>query len=354
MTFFSKTKIVFAALLAATSIVGQNNSCGAPKKPTEPPMMRAPLMPAYNAPARIDVRGSWDFFAEGSFTYWQALQDNMDLGVVIDSTSTLGLIKVVNNNANYHPGFRVGIGMDFERDDWDTFVEYTWFRGSQSNATHLDPTSTTVALEINWPNLNSIGSFFDGSEHWRLHMDLLDWELARSYFVGSQLTFRPFFAARAAWIRQAVAISGSDPTIPTVATLNSKSASWGIGPRAGLYSEWLLGEGLRFFGNAMADILFTQYTTLSSFYTLNGTSVSKRTQHNLNCLRPHVEGELGLGWGTYFDNNNWHVDFSAGYGFQVFFDQNMFRKDAPDLLTTFSPNGNLYVHGLNLNARFDF
>jgi hypothetical protein len=73
-------------------------------------------------------------------------------------------------------------------------------------------------------------------------------------------------------------------------------------------------------------------------------------------VRTHLDLELGLGWGTYFDDNNWHVDLSASYGFQVFFDQNMFRHFEDDVMIGLSSvaNGNLYVQGLTATARFDF
>jgi hypothetical protein len=78
----------------------------------------------------------------------------------------------------------------------------------------------------------------------------------------------------------------------------------------------------------------------------------------LNTLRTHLDLEFGIAWGSYFDNNNWHVDLSAGYGFQVFFNQNMFRWFAStyygSVAQSVSPNGNLYMHGLTASARFDF
>ncbi len=193
-------------------------------------------------------------------------------------------------------------------------------------------------------------------------MDILDWELARSSYVGTKLTFRPFFAARAAWIRQNQngAFNTQNDVAGTNLLLNNKSQSWAVGPRAGLYTNWMLGEGFRMYGNGAGDILFTQYTKLKSAQSTQVASVVTNQlttrQNKLNTIRTHLDLELGFAWGSYFDNNNWHVDLSAGYGFQVFFDQNMFRffTDGTNVATSLSPNGNLYVHGLTATARFDF
>jgi hypothetical protein len=364
MSLFTKTKTwMIASLAAFTTSFANQDKCSSLKKSFDHgrEMALNQMMPGYGAPARIDVRGSWDVYASGSFTYWQSIQDNMELGSVSTSGSPNTTNSVVNMAFNYTPGFKVGLGMNLDHDSWDTFLQYAWFRGQHGNATHLDPTNSNVVLIPNWGTPAST-TYFDGKEHWRLHMDLLDWELARAYYVGTKLSFRPFIAARAAWIRQnmdVVYANTSDFTGVSNFSKN-KAQSWAIGPRVGLYSNWLLGEGIRLFGNTMGDILFTQYTKLRTYNGLTNasgvaTSATQTLQTDVNCLRGHLEGEFGFGWGSYFDNNNWHIDLSASYGFQVFFSQNMFRKFTDvNSRSSFSPNGDLYLHGLTVTARFDF
>jgi hypothetical protein len=80
------------------------------------------------------------------------------------------------------------------------------------------------------------------------------------------------------------------------------------------------------------------------------------TADRVGTVRTHLDLEMGLGWGSYFDNNNWHVDLSASYGYQVFFGQNMFRHfdSATRVGANTSQFGNLYVQGLTVTARVDF
>ncbi|MBI3508824.1 MAG: hypothetical protein HY069_04255, partial [Chlamydiia bacterium] len=80
-------------------------------------------------------------------------------------------------------------------------------------------------------------------------------------------------------------------------------------------------------------------------------------ESDLGMLREHIEFEMGFGWGSYFDNDNWYFDLSAGYTWQVFFDQNMFNSAS--WVNDVRPRptqayGNLYVNGLTVNARLDF
>lgn len=371
MSLFAKTgPLLAASLMIVGSAFGQSK-CPPKSFDQGHELVQSQMMPAYNAPARIDVRGSWDLYAQGSFTYWQPIQENMELGLVSDVAGGNTMLNgnIVNLDFDYKPGFKTGLGINFEHGDWDTFAEYTWFRGKHTTATKLDransPDATIHPIAL-FP-VNS--SYYNASQSWRLHMDLLDWQLARSYYVGMKLSFRPFFAARAAWIRQNAKLNFEDnkETANAYASQqNKKSRSWGVGPRVGIGTNWMLGEGFRLFGNGGADVLFTQYTKLrSSQVNLDqqGQQVEDERfvviQTKYNTLRTHLDLELGFGWGTYFDNNNWHVDLSAGYGFQVFFDQNMFRTFNNSTMSTGlavsnNPSGNLYVHGLTATLRFDF
>jgi hypothetical protein len=370
MNLLAKTGSWIVALLAvaATPVFGQNSKAVAdnrsmpqyccPPKPCCEEMPKIQLPCAYNAPARIEVKCPWDLFVSASFTYWQPIQSNMEIGVVGSRGAGITLdSRVENFSASFEPGFKVALGMNFDHDSWDSQLAYTWFRGN--NYESLTANSEEVILPLWTLPLNG-AEFGSASERWKLHMDLLDWELGRSYYVGRQLTFRPSIALRGAWIRQNVHVAYTDPVENSAGAidLSGKSHSWAVGPRFGLNTNWIFCDDFRIFGNGAADILYTRYTSLKTSETL--ASVSPQTfvvrQTGYGTIRTHMELELGLGWGMYIDCYNWYLDFSAGYGFQVFFDQNMFRNFNDDALLSSStlPNGNLYVQGLTLTARLDF
>jgi hypothetical protein len=331
-------------------------------------MCASQMTAGYSAPARIDLRGSYDFFAQGSFTYWQPMQDNMELGFVTDTAIIVHDFNgnFVNADTNYKPGFKVAGGVNFEYDDWDSRIEYTWFRGSHKTTTQLDSVaSSDVRLLPLWVTPAAGGlEYYSGNLKWRLNMDILDWELARSYYSGTRLTIRPFYAVRALWMRQRAEVNyteehNDDSNMSVV----KKAQSWAVGPRVGAGSNWLFGRGFRTYGNVGADLLFTQYrhlnttqiSTTAAGLVQNGRGAVAK-QRRLNLLRTHMDIELGLGWGSYFQNERWHFDLSAGYGFQVFFNQNMFRKFFDDInfVDGLADAGNLYIHGLTATMRFDF
>ena len=354
-----------ALLLALSAFAGSRSTSPVPKTNSQ-------IVPGYNASARINVQDSWKLYTSASFLYWQPIQENMELGIVSNRTNSLDTLNghTVALHFEYKPGFQIGLGMHFDYDRWDTCMQYTYLRGSHHVRTSLDPSNPLIFLLPMWqaPATTSITKYFAGSEMWKMHLDLFDWDLTRSYYVGRKLTFRPFCGARAAWIRQYVHVSYLNEITQIQPISNTydiqNSHSWGVGPRAGLSAHWKFGHGISFYAEGEADILFTQYTNLrwkQFSTTLTGAPATIRNrfflhQKDANYLRTHLEMALGFAWGTFFADNTWHVDLSADYGFQVFFDQNMFRLFVDDqaLAKSLSPNGNLYIHGLTAALRFDF
>lgn len=367
-----------ASLLVATSAFAQDNAQNSQKCKPQPQKCGVScddqypqLVAAYNAPARVDVRSCWDFYVTGTFIYWQPIQENMELAVSTNLSSATPLIptngttnqgSVVNLSTSYEPGFKVGLGMNYDYDSWDTYAEYTWFHNTNSSSVAVTTPGALFPMR-NHPRILVEESpvFTDISGSWGLKMDFADLSLARAYWVGTRLSFRPFVGARGAWIRQKQTVTGTTATQTDV--VSNHSTSWGVGARAGLETNWMMGCGFRFFGNGSADLLFTRYSLRNKeYFSTTSTElledVLSTTQSKVNAIRPHMDLELGFAWGSYFDNNNWHFDLSAGYGFQVFWNQNMFRNFTDNAVqsvaTSNLPNGDLFVHGLNLVLRLDF
>ena len=313
------------------------------------------MMAAYNATARIDVRGSWDLYVTGGYIFWQPREENLELGIV-NETSAIALPidgRVANLNCQYKSGVKVGLGLFTDRDNWDAYTEYTWFSGHQ----HTLARSKTGGIIPFWGHpANTPSSILSAKSKWKLELNILDTQLARSYYVGTKLTFRPFFGARAAWINQFYSVLYTLPT--NLYPIHNSSHSWGLGPETGLGANWLLGYGIRVIGMAQADVLFTRYNLHAQEPFSGAPSVEAVSlyQRHSYYLRPHTNLELGFGWGTYFSNHNYHWDLLATYGFQVFWNQNMFRNFVDDVSVgkSYTPAGDLYIHGLTASMRFDF
>jgi len=407
---FTNTRTwVVASLMAAASIFGQDLAANtsaqkAPQprpscdqKPVCPPKPCCPERPemklncAYNAPARVEVDSCscWDFYFGASFIYWEAMQDNMEFAAV---TSTGGLYnfydtaansvtssEIIGHDFSYKPGFKVLAGMNFDRDHWDGYFEYTWFKSTTTTSVEVGADPATfyngvvptrgnayLLANLNASANSSAATFNSAGQEWTLKFQSLDAALARTYYVGTQLTFRTIMGARFAWFSQKLGDTFSaDGTLNqtgVAATYNEKQnfSSWGAGLVAGLNTKWMLGEGFSMIGNGSFDLLYTRVQTTNAKFKYAttgsaGPAVYKFPDDRPDFVMPHASLEFGFAWGSYFDCYNWHVDFAATYGFQVFWDANLFR-DSNGSQVAFSQrgDGNLYLHGLNISARLDF
>lgn len=369
-----KPWVIVSLLVASSVMAGDKNMdkhCSTQKKgePTSlPDPMQAPATAAYNAPARVDVDG-WQVYTEASYIYWQPTQSNMEFAVSSTKAATSAATTIrgttttpvhnhmVNLNSSFKSGFEVGGGLNFDYDNWDSYLQYTWFHNTHTHHATAPTGGSLFPFRLQPGATGSDQSFDTARASWNLKMDLADWQFARSYYVGTKLTFRPYFGLRGAWIRQHYKTTYERTTTsPSTVQIVQKSTSWGLGPEAGMDASYLLGCGFRMFGDLEADLLYTRYKAKSIEQLLTSTELTTLSQGQLGTVRPHANLDLGLGWGTYSARNGWHFDLAASYGFQVFWDQNMFRQfvSATNTSASSSPNGNLYIQGLNITARLDF
>ena len=70
-----------------------------------------------------------------SFIYWQSLQDNMNIGLVKNVSSSSAFYTqntFVEMHFDFQPGFKIGAGMNVQNDGWDIYAEYTTVYGNQT------------------------------------------------------------------------------------------------------------------------------------------------------------------------------------------------------------------------------
>jgi hypothetical protein len=322
---------------------------------------------AYNAPARIDVNKSWDIFFTCSFIYWHADQEGMDIAFPTNATTGPYSVNthVLQQPFEYKPGFKVGMGVDFDYDNWIGNLEYSWFRSTTATgwkAAPPDSRGTTYLWALSdWYYYGATNAYAtDLYSKWNLKMDLLDATLSRPFYQGTKLTILPFGGLRAAWMRQMLHIKANEYLIAAPNPIVSKtlSNSWALGPRVGCQCHWLLGWGFRFEGDVAGSLLYTRYTTLAHREddpAAAGTILYSADSNDSSVLRPMGDMEIGLGYGTYLNRQTYHFDLLATYDFNVMWGQNMMRE----LVNAFvfgetSEAGDLHLHGLTITARLDF
>lgn len=262
--------------------------------------------------------------------------------------------SLVGPDFDYKPGFKVGLGFNTDYDDWTVGLEYTWMHQSTSHSSTATAAAPFHILNWEIPHAEELGApeYTAVSNRWKMHLDKLDLAFSRPYYQGQRLTVAPIGALRGLWIRQTYNITGTT-ALDVTDTFRVRSHSWAVGPMVGANTHWILGAGFRFEGVANGALLYTRYTKMSQTQTLDITTTNA-SYRNLSVLRPMAELGVGLGWGTYFGCQEYYFDVSARYDFNVLWNQNVMAEFVNSMNGVPGTTGNLYMHGLTLNFRFDF
>jgi hypothetical protein len=306
------------------------------------------MLGAYNDPARIDVRGSFDTFITASFIYWQPREEGLSLCLFVKDEET----DVIKQNFDYHPGFKVGLGFNTTFDNWTIYLQYIRLYTNDLTKKYLK-NSTDLLLPF-W------GEIFASKAKsiWDLKTNILDLEIKRSYYIGKKLFLSPFFGARGALIDQKYNADYEFPELTEINFSKNESDSWALGPRAGLSAHYLLCKGFKFLGNVAASILYQHFkvkhekTLIVELIPSEETSFAK---NKISYLSPNLEMGLWLSYGSYFSKKRFYAKLDVGYEALIFWNQNTLRALNDIIENRHNGSiGNLILHGLTITGRFDF
>lgn len=314
----------------------------------------------YNASAWVDFAcKNHTFSLWGSFLYWQPKQDFMD--VAFKSPSAISNIvcgtswddgKLVEMPSHFTPGFSVGGVYALPcHDDWDITVEYTRFHTGNSVDVEASDDGFLYARWIQ-PNLVSNNNALHLRDKWQLNLDLLTVGIGRRFYVGCQLTAKPYLGLAVAWLDQK--LKGKMLlTTPTEFHLrvNDQSDSWGIGPRMGIEGNWYLTPRWSIVGNIAFDIFYTRYHLKLHEESTDFPEIFMSSSNHFNTLRPELDMYLGLSYDHVRRCSGFHLE--VGYDFQIWWNQNMIRW-FDDVTFVSTPQGNLYFQGLRVTFGVDF
>ncbi|HSX03964.1 MAG TPA: Lpg1974 family pore-forming outer membrane protein [Rhabdochlamydiaceae bacterium] len=267
-------------------------------------------------------------------------------------------------NFNWDWGFRLGLGANLEHDGWDIFLNWMQFR------THANRFITPNATETLFPVLphpGSVGNEFGNatasaaSSKWKLHLNEIDLEGGRQFFVSKWLTVKPHAGFRTAWIRQKdhvkyLGLVG--PAFP-LGKVDMKCNYWGLGIRGGLDTQWGIACGWSVVANYAASILygfFNSHHNEAAIFASGARSNLFSFKDFYHVGRVITDFLIGLRYDYMFCEERYHVGVQAGWEHHMFFGQNQFIRFADDVAqaSMFANQGDLSLQGFSLDVRFDF
>ncbi|MES2200128.1 MAG: Lpg1974 family pore-forming outer membrane protein [Chlamydiota bacterium] len=157
-------------------------------------------------------------------------------------------------------GLRTGIGWNTVIKNWNLIATYTKFHtkpfaGMTTPEGLVMPTWKNASLKKNEPP--EAGNFVA----WRLHLDLADVELGRSFTPVEKVSLRPHVGVRAAWIYQKRkrVQADKDEVSQRNQPLFCSNNCIGLGGRGGVDSLWNVGKGVSLFGDGALSLLAGYY-----------------------------------------------------------------------------------------------
>lgn len=293
---------------------------------------------ARTALARAEVDGQ-GWFITADVLYWQARVCGTEYAYSDDGPSANYPIKGDTKTASFdwEWGLRVGLGYNLDYDGWDIRTRYTWFDTSGSGSINAGLNNSIIPLRGSSAITTTPGSTTNqfifctsANSTYDFEYNAIDLEMGRAYFVSRDLSFRPHWGLKTAWIdqQQNTYYTGGTPANNNVGlqgntvTIKDESDFWGLGPRVGVDTQWHLGNGFSFFGNVAGALLFGSFdVTHKEYYSIDNDHTINLTADR-RAFSPTVQMQLGLHYGRYINCNRQHIGVSLGFEANYWWRQN--------------------------------
>jgi hypothetical protein len=313
-----------------------------------------------NPSSRFQVDNGWNLFLNMEFLWWVAKEDGLyfaQSGVRNPPTSAVPPNGAVDFKGHlqkvkpiWHPAFRIGLGGNMSYDEWDLFLNWTWFSADARK-------SSKGSLLPLWGHPDAAGasqaSYARGK--WELLYNTIDLEMGRSFWVGRHFSLRPFIGARGAWIDQHFKIKYDYVTLPTTSgKLHIKSDFDGGGVRAGVDARFALFNGWSFYGLASAAMLYGFFDC--DFNERWQEAKISKTRDGFHQATSTLQMALGVRWDTYVHKDRYHFGIYAGWEQNIWYGLNKMNHFFGNLQegNLQQINTDLCLQGGTFGIRFDF
>lgn len=325
-----------------------------------------------NPPAR-PLCEDYDFNFSGAVLFWQA-NEVIPTGVVNTATSFVTIndavnlqdAKVKHIEFDYDPGFRLGIDFDTAYDGWDLGLTWTSLESKGSRDVSASGNKEIFATQAN-PQLATFLTGIPTSafiyrqmrSHLKIHLNQLDLDLGREFFVSKHLTMRPHIGLRTTWIRQFLKVDYNPPVtsaflsiVPAIDT-SQKNKWWGIGIESGLDMLWMFGKGVSLYGTIAAAIESGFQKVIVKQSSEAGV-IFEDERDSVRNSHPILDLQLGLRWDHGFKQDSYNFGLFGGWEHHTYFSQNQFHNELSPVGKYVANQGDLSYQGWTIGAHLAF
>lgn len=362
---------VLASSVAAWLVAASTSLYAIPKGPCDPKPPEVcceepkPGPFAFAYPMDMNLTCPRDFYVRVDGLAFQAKQDGMDFVIASAFPAGDGIINgrvegFSNDHADWHynPGIRFGLGFYLNHDAWNLDFCWTWLNITEYKRINSS-TGTGYLVPLWAAGSSSLAETLGrgASAVWNASYNTLDARLGKPYHVSRYLIFHPHFGFRAGWIDQHFSADYGGTAPGNRAIHHGDNDFWGIGTRAGIDTDWMLGKGWKLFGNIAASMLFGKFEIDQNLTQPDSAANSFGIDFDYYQNTPNFEIALGIGWSRYFNKGKYHIAIDAAYEFHEWFDQLNMKKFSSQANGAWAVDtvsrGNLTLNGFSLSVQLD-
>lgn len=255
-------------------------------------------MPVYGEAGWLDVEFLWwradenglDYALSKEFAVFQ--NASFDAGVPLDGLA--GHMK--HAGFDWKPGFRVGAGYKMERDAWQIFGQYTWYKSRNHKHANVPGRGAAPNLNGTFPEFTLLPMTSADSEV-SLHYELGDLYLGRNFELSRYILLNLFAGPRGAWIHQGWEVKYFSAANGATTTHKVHWGFRGYGLQLGINSDWYIGWGFNLFVQGAASGFWGVHhdrtqsvSTFSQFPIQKASLKDRRTVQSTQLM-------TGLNWG---------------------------------------------------------
>lgn len=323
----------------------------------EPESKEPESMYMINSSSRFTSKNGYNLYFDAEFLYWIAQEDGLYFAQEKAGPGSnfpggfdfSGDLKRIENH--WRPGFRLGLGGNMPYDQWDIFLNWTWFYNFARNKAHGE----VVAL---WGHPDASGTQLShgAKAHWKLHYNILDVELGRAIWIGKSLSVRPFLGIRGAWIDQTFHIDYDYLVTGNKidGEIHAETDFQGGGIRLGVDSRFAMWDGWSVYGIGSGSLLYGHFDT--DFLSRFAESKAGRTEDDFRRGVSSFQLAIGIRWDHAFHHGRYHLGVNIGWEQNMWFDINHMNHYLSQLGQGIlvEENSNLTLQGGTLGLRLDF
>jgi hypothetical protein len=319
----------------------------------------------------FQLENGYDVTFTGAALFWTADEEGLDY--VITNTPGLSIINqngvVKRGSFDWNWGFRAG--MEYQISDQRMDLGLVWTRYFTHGLSQIDSALPPAIFSVWTSALSNVSNQRHASMNSYLQFNMVDLRMGSTFSPRKFLDITPFVDVCATSVNQKFAIDvyggnnnnsfGSTVLADEIAMTNR---FWGVGPKIGCDTLWILGSGLSLFSHFDLSLLYGKFHIKQSETTTTaGVSPPVVYLHidknNYFLSKLNLDLMIGLRWIYLFAHDSYRLTLEAGWEQLILLGQNqLMRFFSPNTSATPALNssgkGDLTLQGLTTQAGFAF